>query len=383
MSEGTWSASESTVLNSVRQLLETEREGVLATIISVEGSAYRRPGAKMLVSAEGDGVGSITAGCVEDEVRSLATTVLNAEQPRVETFDLMADDDIWGLGIGCNGVIDILLEPLTEQYRPVIEAYKNDVAIASAIITKSDGGAVEEWTRVYYRQDNGIVTDDPLPGWFERELSDVASYVLEEDTSEMITIDGPKDEGSIEGFVDGIRPPPEVLVAGTGHDVRPLVELARKNDFRTTVVGFRGAAATKERFPEADTVVSTSPGNLRDEVDLDEETYAVVMTHNFIDDRLALDELIKSPVPYVGLMGPRERFEQMRDEFATEDRTFSDDDLETIYTPVGLSLGGGTPYQIAASITAEILAVHNEREPKHLKDREGPIHDRVDTEPLS
>lgn len=383
MPEDTWSASESTVLNRARQLLETDREGVLATIVDVEGSAYRRPGAKMLVSPDGDGIGSITAGCVEDEVRTLATAVLDAEQPRIETFDLMGDDDIWGLGVGCNGVIDILLEPLTERYRPVVEAYENDVAIASATILESVDETVDEWTRVYYRSDDGLVTDDAIPEWLERELADVASYVLEEDTSETIAIDGPRDEKSVEVFIDSITPPPELLVAGTGPDVRPLVELAGKNDFRTTVVGFRGATATEEQFPEADTVVSTSPADLRDAVELDEETYAVVMTHNFIDDRLALDELVKSPVPYVGLMGPRERFEEMREEFAAEDRTFSDDELDVIYTPVGLNLGGGTPYQIAASITAEVLAVHNDREPKHLKDREGPIHDRVDTEPLS
>jgi xanthine dehydrogenase accessory factor len=192
-------------------------------------------------------------------------------------------------------------------------------------------------------------------------------------------VDGPN--GSVRVFVDGIAPPPTLVVVGTGHDVRPVVELGNNTDFRTVVVGFRGAQATTERFPEADDVISTSPADITDVVDIDETTYTVVMTHNFVDDRLTVDELLQSPTPYVGLMGPRERFEEIIEEFDTEDRQFSGAELEKVYTPIGLNLGGGTPYQIAHSIIAEVLAVHNGRQPSHLKERDGPIHDRVGANP--
>jgi xanthine dehydrogenase accessory factor len=168
------------------------------------------------------------------------------------------------------------------------------------------------------------------------------------------------------------------VVFGSGHDVRPVVELARTVDFRVTVVSFRGGLATPERFPEADRVCSASPPEIREELVLDEETYAVVMTHNFVDDRLVLDELLASEVPYIGLMGPRERFEEMVAEFAAEGREFTDAELERIYTPIGLNLGGGTPYEIAMSIVAEAQAVASGREPTHLRQRESPIHDRID-----
>jgi xanthine dehydrogenase accessory factor len=116
-------------------------------------------------------------------------------------------------------------------------------------------------------------------------------------------------------------------------------------------------------------------GDLRE---WDEDTYAVIMSHNFLDDRIALEALLETPVPYIGLMGPKKRFDEMTDDFAEEGRTFSEEEMERIYTPIGLSLGGDTPYQIAYSIVGELLAVAHDRTPEHLSRREGPIHDRVD-----
>ncbi|WP_380675688.1 XdhC family protein [Salinigranum sp. GCM10025319] len=124
--------------------------------------------------------------------------------------------------------------------------------------------------------------------------------------------------------------------------------------------------------------MSTSPARMTDAYDFDANTYVVVSTHNFVDDRLAVEALLATEVPYVGLMGPRERFEEMLDDFAAEGTEFTDAQLDRLYTPVGLDLGGGSPYQIALSIVSEALAVKNGREPKHLKTREGTIHDRVE-----
>ncbi|MFB6197938.1 MAG: XdhC family protein, partial [Halobacteriaceae archaeon] len=176
-------------------------------------------------------------------------------------------------------------------------------------------------------------------------------------------------------FIDGIAAPDDLVVVGTGHDIGPITELGSRANFRVTVIGFRGANADAERFPEADDVRSGSPAQIRDLFDFDENTHVVVATHNFIDDRLAIDELLATDVPYVGLMGPRERFEEMLDEFEAEDRTFSESELDRLYTPVGLDLGGGSPYEIAISIIGEILAISNGRTPGHLKDRTGPIHE--------
>ena len=373
--DANWSVPETEVMARARALLDGDRRGVLATVIRVEGSAYRRPGAKMVIPEDGDGVGHITAGCLEDEVQRLAGEVLAAGGPHVERYDLMpeadAEDDVWGLGVGCNGVIDILLEPLDETYRPAIEAFRHGRDVG--VLTVVDGDDEHEGARAYY--DPETQAFDRGEG-FDADLADsvrgVAAELTAQGKADSVTVDG------VTVFVDGLAAAAELVVVGTGHDVGPIAELGAQADFRVTVVGFRGAAAKADRFPAARDVVSTSPARLTDAYDFDENTYVVVATHNFVDDRLAIEALLDTEVPYVGLMGPRERFEEMLDDFSAEGTTFTDAQLDRLYTPVGLDLGGGSPYQIALSIVSEVLAVKNGREPRHLKTRKGTIHDRVE-----
>ena len=384
MTQSNWSVPETEVLRQVGEGL-TEEGVVLATVVAVEGSAYRRPGAKMVIAGEGSGVGSITAGCLEDEIRSLAERVAESGTPRLERFDLTNDeDDVWGLGVGCNGVIDVLLEPVDGRFEPLVAARDEKRDVVGVTILDADDVDLKRGARAYWRPtaetdavDGRVVAFDApadWPGWLLEAVSGPAADLLEADTSETVTVEG--DGAAVEVFVDVVTAPPHLVVFGTGHDVGPMTELAKRLDFRVTIVGFRGAIATEERFPAADEVFATSPAAVREEISFDAGTYAVVMTHNFVDDRLTLAELLKTPVEYVGLMGPRERFEEMREAFADEGRTFEAGELERIYTPTGLDLGGGTPHQIAQSILAEVTAVHHDRTPKHLKEREGPIHDR-------
>jgi xanthine dehydrogenase accessory factor len=366
------SASESDVLDSLGDAVEDGEAAVLVTVVDVEGNAYRRPGAKMLVDRESGELGHITAGCLEDQVRELAADVLDAGRPRIETYDLMEDDDVWGLGVGCNGIIDVLLEPVDERHAPLTEAVAEGDPVA--VCTVIDGDP-ELGAKAFHR-DGELDAGEGFPAWLAASVSDVAADLLADGDSTTVEVD--TDHGSATVFVDAVRPSPDLLVFGSGHDVTPVVEQARRAGFRVTVVGYRGAVDLRARFPDADAVVSTSPGTVTEDVSLDENSYAVVMTHNFVDDRLTVEALLKAGVPYVGLMGPRERFEEMLDAFEEEGWTPSDAQLEPLYTPVGLDLGAGSPYGIATSIVAELLAVHNDRDPGHLTHREGPIHDRAD-----
>jgi xanthine dehydrogenase accessory factor len=375
MSTNDWSVPETDVFDRIRTTLDDGSTAVLATVTAVEGSAYRRPGAKMLLDPEGGGVGSITAGCLEDEVRELAADVLAEGSPRVETWDLTGDDDVWGLGVGCNGVITVLLEPLEASYRPVVDAHEAGEPIGVATVVGTEGDTTALGTRAYYRPGEGFVEGD-LPDAVLDELEGVAETLVTEGEGETIAVD--TTDGTVELFVEGVRPPPELVVFGSGHDVVPVVELAKLVDFRVTVVPFRGGHADSGRFPRADEVTAASPRDVADLREWDADTYAVIMSHNFLDDRIALEGLLETSVPYIGLMGPRKRFEEIREEFAEEDRTFTKGELDRIYTPIGLSLGGDTPYQIAYSIVAELLAVSNDRTPEHLSRRDGHIHDRVE-----
>ena len=381
MSEHDWAVSERDVLDAIGAVRAADERAAVATIVDVEGSAFRRPGAKMLVRADGSSHGLITAGCIEDEVMALVQDVLAADEPRIETYDLMEDDDVWGLGIGCNGILDVLVEPLDGSYDPLVTAVddREPIAVLSVLEgTDADGGTIPCGTRAYLRDGAVEPVDEAFADWIADGVVDPARSLLADGKATVVEVG----EGDVHArvFVDGIRPAPRLLVLGSGPDVGPVVDLGHKNGFRVDVVSFRGAVDVADRFPMADDTHSTTPAALAEAVDLDDDTYAVVMTHNFIDDRLALEPLVDAGVPYVGLMGPRDRFEEMLEAFADEGRTFDEAALERIYTPIGLNLGSGSPYGIATSILAEVLAVHNDRPPVHLKEREGPIHDRPSVE---
>lgn len=374
MSGSDWSVPETEVIRQVGARLDADGDDVLATVVDVEGNAYRRPGAKMLLDETGSGVGSISAGCLEDELVSAAGSIRESGRPELVTYDLTSDgEDVWGIGVGCNGVLEVLLEPLDGTYRPAVEAFDRgeDVAIVTVL---SAGGGLERGDRAYYYPDGRLRRPDgsAAEGW-PPSIAGAAGELAERGRADVLTV-----EGGETVFVDGLAAPPELVVFGSGHDVGPLTELAARNDFRVTVVGFRGAVDLADRFPDAHRTLTTSPGAIDEDLDLDDRTYAVVMTHNFVDDRLTVERLLDSPAPYVGLMGPRDRFEEMLEEFESEGVTFDSEGLESLYTPIGLDLGGGSPYRIAHSIVAEILAVENDRSPRHLREREGHIHDRVD-----
>ena len=365
-----WSLSETDVLSRVGDALADDRDDVLATVIDVEGSAYRRPGAKMLIRPD-DTAGSITAGCLEDEVARVGGEVRESGEPRIETYDLTGGDDaLWGHGMGCNGIITVLLEPVDERHRPVVEtvAAHEPVAVATVV-----GGAGTVGERAWYRPDEGFAGG--LDEQIREALAGPAAELLGDGGADVVEVE--TDDGPIEVFVDGIDVPSHLVVLGSGPDVVPVVDLAKRVDFRVSVVSFRGARANRERFPGADAVLSSSPAALGDDLSFDDETYVVVMTHNFVDDGLALETLLDTRVPYIGLMGPRERFEELREEFDDE-VSMTGEDVERVHTPIGLDLGGDSPYEVAYSIVGEVLAVANGRSSGHLSARAGPIHDRRD-----
>lgn len=362
-----WALSGPKLLSEVESICTEDGSGVLVTVIDVEGSAYRRPGAKMVIREDGTQLGSVTAGCLESTFVEIASAVMEHRTARVETFDLRADDDVWGLGVGCNGVITILFEPLdgeTESLRAAI-ADERPVALVTVF---------DDSRRITAR---GVVDAD---GEIRAGTGSIPSALVTRLRAELrdALTDGAStlcERAGRSVFVDGMVPPPRLLVVGNGNDVSPLVELGAKTGFTVDVATFRSGSAVEEHHPDVGTVYTTSPDSVAEAASLDENTYVVVMSHNFVDDTLALESALASPVPYIGLLGPRDRFSKMLDE-PDIDIQLADGDRERIYAPVGLNLGGGSPYQIAHSIVAEVLAVHHDREVMHLSERGKSIHAR-------
>lgn len=370
-----WSVSEAALYRELCRRVADDEPAVVATIVDVEGSAYRRPGAKMLISPEEESLGAVTAGCLEGPVVDLAAKVLEDGKPRTETFDLM-DDSEWGLGLGCNGIIDILLEPIDRSLADPLTTLENREPVTIFTAIGSTDPAISVGDRTFLDADGAQrgTSDRPsLPSDLVGGLDSAIADLREANGS--ASIESTTANGSVTVFVDHLEPFPRLLLFGNQNDVQPVSRIGREAGFEVTVVSARGARSSTNDFPYAHEVAVTHPTDIASYTD--EQTYAVLMSHNLLDDQLALQTLlVESDVPYIGLMGPRERFEEIREELSVEAEAFTDAQLERISTPVGLDIGGGEPIHIALSIVSEIIAVKNGRSGGRLTDRNGPIHER-------
>lgn len=367
-----WGVTTPILRDALREVLAEESTAALATVVAVDGSAYRRPGAKMLAPADTESMGAITAGCLEGPVGDLANTVRSTGDARVETYDL-TDDEGWGMGLGCNGIVTVLVEPVDRSLAPALDglAERRPVTVLTGIdepylgarnILTADGA-------------HTVPGRSGLPDAVIETLRSHADRFRELETAgvETVSVDGE----TIRVFVDGLRPAPELLIVGSQPDVNPVAKLARDVGFRVTVATTRGSVPA-ERFPAAGSVESVRAPDVGDVVKAAEDTFAVVMTHNFVDDRLAVESLLALDLPYVGLMGPRERFEDMQEAWEDAGERLDREAFDRIATPVGLNLGGGEPAEIALAIVSEVVAVRNDRDGGRLRDHEGPIHPRLE-----
>lgn len=371
MNDQDWGAPESEILETIRRVQKSNSQAVIAHVVSVEGSAYRRPGAKMVVSENRVGIGNITAGCLEGEVLDMASEVLATGNPLIQTYDLMQDrDDMWGLGVGCNGVIDILLEQIDSSYQPILDSLDQGKPIGVITVLSGD---VPIGTKAYYDEDTGFNPSENFPDWLSNEVEPIISSLIKKGKSTSSHVETSSGQARI--FMDSILPVPRLVIVGSGNDVAPVVDVAKINGFSVSIISFRKGTDISEKFPNADHFHYSSPTSISSTFNFDNNTYVVIMTHNFIDDRLSLEQLVSTPVNYIGLLGPQERFAEMLSEFEAEGTNISPH-ADKIYTPIGLDIGGGSPYQIATSIISEILSAHNHRPSGHLRDRQGPIHDR-------
>lgn len=376
--EDPWSVSTHDLHQALLAYRPNQSEAVVATVVDVEGSAYRRPGAKMLIGPGSDSFGAITAGCLEGPVKDLATRVIDSGAPIVETFDLMEDDGEWGLGLGCNGIIDILLEPLDSSWDPLLEHIESRSPIGTATVVDPAGSSLATGDRVVFDGSTmaTVPTREDIPAKVWKPLQTQLEALGPSGGSTTISIE--IDGEAVGVFLEWLTPAPDLLLFGSQNDIHPVSKVGRQAGFRVVVASPRGARADAEEFAHAHQVTAVHPMELPTVIDNPERTFAVLMSHNLLEDRLALEALLDTSVDYIGLMGPRERFEELREDYVEDmGKDIPPEDLDRIATPVGLDLGGGEPIQIALSIVAEALALHNDRSGDRLKDLEGPIHKRI------
>jgi xanthine dehydrogenase accessory factor len=363
------------VLTAVAEWGREGRGMALATIVAVTGSTYRGPGARLLVPDEGAAVGNLSGGCLEGDVEQVARSVMGEGAPRLEFYDLTADDEaVWGWGLGCNGAIEVFVEPaaraaeIADALRAAIESER---VVGVATILESSIPGVERGARVMLSAENGVsgkVADRAAQEWLVSSLKEAVTRGGAE------AHDAALARGRVRAFIEVFEPPLRVVVCGAGHDAISLVKAAAAMGWTTVVVDDRAAFLNEERFPEARELLNCEPFEAAAKAHVDDRSYAVVMSHNYLRDRDYLRGLLDSDVSYIGMLGPRARTQRLLDDLAHEGLNETGADLSRIHGPAGLDLGAEGPEEIAAAIVAEILAVSRGRPAGHLRDKPGSIH---------
>ncbi len=350
----------------------------LAQVTGARGSVYRKTGTKMLLTPSGDMQGTVSGGCLEPELVEVARTVLESGEPKTETYDL-AEDTMWGLGIGCAGTVEVHVAPVSDALCDAWEATDT---------------RLERWAVVEALDGRGrlIVEDGPqgavrAEGEFDAS-PDVRADALARVRARLAS-DPPQGGRETLGngrevFVDVLVPPPLLVVLGAGHDAVPVCQLASMAGFRLRVVDPRPAYATPRRLSGAEILsndlAAAYAGREAFDVDhvFEQGSYAVVLHHHLARDRAALAFLSQSKARYAGILGPRSRTLGMLQEIRAEGRlgpAFGEDGEGGILaSPIGLDLGAEGPEQIAVAIVAEIVALRSGRAGGRLAGWSGPIH---------
>ena len=356
----------------------TER-AILATVVDVKGSGYRLSGARMLIDENGFSIGSVSGGCLEADVIERAKTVLKTGKPVIVEYDSTKDENsVFGLQMGCRGVVRILLEVANHEnlFRFVKKtlAERKRSAIATLIAPKNLA-SLELGHRLYWS--DGFQQQVEIAGAIAEFLPALehdlrgAIHERRSRTRAYSTL-----SGEYEFFIEVIEPPPTILVFGAGHDAVPLAAFAKQLGWVVNVIDRRPAYADPVRFPEVDNVITGHAHELDSELFNDDNTVAVVMTHHYDSDREIIRRLASSAVRYIGVLGPKQRTADLLNDLYTEGSNIDSDLLDRIHAPVGLDIGASTPEGIALSIVAEVQAMLAGRNGGPLRHRTKPIYDR-------
>jgi xanthine/CO dehydrogenase XdhC/CoxF family maturation factor len=349
----------------------------LATVVRVRGSSYRQAGARMLIGATGRLAGSVSGGCLERDVMSRGLAVILSGRAQLAVYDTTDQDDLaFGTSLGCEGRIEILIEPVPARAEwPLAEAARAILAqrrpAGVALPYAAGGEPVAGRMMVRVADGKKMEWGGVMPGFtaIEPEIDRVVA------TKKPRNLSFPGDGKTWEVLLERIAPPQPLILFGGGHDVPPLVRLAKELGHHVTVIDRRPDFAEPQRFPGADRVWHVRPGDVLARVPMDEESAAVIMNHHYETDAELLGELLGTPLAYLGMLGPRRRTEKILVELRESGKHFTAGQMEKLHAPAGLDLGSENPEQIALSILAELQATMAGRSAAHLRNRSGPIRD--------
>lgn len=368
------------IVAAYEQAIQAGKKTALATVVHVEGSSYRRPGARMLVTEDGQLTGAISGGCLEGDALRKARLVITQHKSLLVTYDTMDDDDAkLGVGLGCNGIIHILIEPIAidNPDNPIhkLEDFLSirQEAVLITLFCLADRHAAQPGTCLLVKgsgQVSGNFAEGPTKDLliseaqkaFKKKTYRVKNYRLGEQT--------------FTAFIEFLQPAVSLIIIGAGNDIMPLVQMANILGWETTVVDGRPNYASLERFPLATRVLVAKAPQVLNQVNVDAQTAFVLITHNYNYDWAILKGLMQKQVSYIGVLGPKKKMERMMADLAEEQIHPNRSQLNSIFGPVGLDIGAETSEEIALSVLSEIKAVLSKRDGKFLRDKKETIHPR-------
>ncbi|MBD1366740.1 XdhC family protein [Mucilaginibacter sp. ZT4R22] len=352
------------------------KKTALAIVVQVEGSAYRRAGARMLITEDGQLTGAISGGCLEGDALRKARLVILQQEPMLVTYDTTDDDDAkLGVGLGCNGIIHILIEPINEEpnnpisfLKTVIASRKNAVLVT--LFSVEDRKAPQPGTCLCLTE-SGLLLNGLENSAHHAQIIIDAKRVMENGKSETKLYDGAM---PYTAFVEFIKPLFSLVIIGAGNDAVPLAKFASVLGWDTTVIDGRPNYALPERFPSAQKVIVAKPEQVLSHISINEHTAFVLMTHNYNYELALLKELLPLQLNYIGILGPKKKLARLLAEIEDGGQKVTEEQLKSVYGPVGLDIGSEGSEEIALSIVAEIKAVLSHRKGYSLKYKPASIH---------
>ncbi len=374
------------IVKAYKQACEEEKLVALATVVKVEGSAYRRPGARMLITEDGQLTGAISGGCLEGDALKKALLVMHQKKAMLVKYDTSDDDDAkLGVGLGCNGIIHILIEPIIPDSasHPILFLQnflqeRKETALIT-LFNPAERNKSQLGTCLLLKE-NQLVKNENVPESLEEILIQDARNTLETGNSCIVHYQDKLQATDHYALIEALHPAIVLNIAGAGNDVMPLVTMASVLGWQVNVVDGRPGLLNKQRFPSAKQLIVSKADQILEHLQPDAYTVFALMSHNYNYDLNVLKKILKLNIPYIGVLGPKKKLDRILQEVKDEGLEFSSDDLAKIYGPVGLDIGAETSEEIALSVLAEIKAVLSKKKGTSLKDKQGPIHDTISPE---
>lgn len=353
----------------------SKNKAALATVVRVEGSSYRRSGARMLVVDSGEWVGGISGGCLEGDALKKAKFAIAQNKSSIITYDTTDDDPFQiGVGLGCNGIIDVLLTPIDPQgsenqilnLEKCIESREPKVFV-TILKFKGNNAQISVGQSFLADKENNLSKLFSLKNDIESFEKDLLNCRL---SKQSIIKNYQTQNGEIQLFLEVIIPATHLIIFGGNYDIYSLIKLAKEVGWKVSVV-CNPLKVHKSLFEMADAVIEKDKVH---KIEIDEFTVAVLMAHDYETDFQNMLKLLKTNILFIGMLGPKKRTDKMFLQLAEEGNPICEKDLVRIATPVGLDIGATTPEEIAISIIAEIKTFFSGRDGSRLKFRQGAIY---------